>query len=228
MTTQEDRIRSAQKSDARKQAVLFDNDGILVDTERLYFQANAEIFADAGLELTPEIYDRFYLQQNCGAWHLAERAGIDPESFPAMREARNVRYSELLRTEEILIPGAIETVAALAKTHIVGVVTSSRRDHFNLIHGRTGLLAHFHFVVAEGDFSRSKPDPEPYLAGVKRTGLDKSKCLAVEDTLRGLTAAKAAGIACWVVPSELTRHQDFSAADRRLERLEQVIELLAL
>jgi len=204
-------------------AILFDNDGVLVDTERLYYQANREMFRAAGFELTPEIYQQFYLRQNCGAWHLAEQAGTDPEKFPAMREARNKSYSKLLAAEEILIPGVLEAVKTLSARYTVGVVTSSRRDHFNIIHRRTGLLPYFKFVVAEGDYANSKPSPEPYLAGIERSGAEAESCLAVEDTERGLAAAVGAGLKCWIIPSPLTSRQDFSAADAVLDSISDLL-----
>ena len=204
-------------------AILFDNDGVLVDTERLYYQANLEMFRKVGFELTPEVYQQFYLRQNCGAWHLIEKAGTDPAVFPAMREARNVRYSELLSTEEILIPGVFGTVSALSESYTIGVVTSSRRDHFNIIHQRTGLLPYFKFVVAEGDYTDSKPNPEPYLAGIKRSGVSADFCLAVEDTERGLAAASAAGLQCWIIPSTLTSKQNFSTAAAVLGSIEDIL-----
>lgn len=205
-------------------AILFDNDGVLVDTERLYYRANFEMFEDAGFELTPQIYEEFYLRRNIGAWHLAQQAGVAEELFHGMREARNRRYSELLQNEQILIPGVLEAVKAAAERVTVGVVTSSRRDHFEIIHRRTGLLPLFNFIVAEGDYAKSKPDPEPYLVGVQRSGAAKSECVAIEDTERGLTAAAAAGLRCWVIPSELTRGQDFSAADAVLNSIEELLQ----
>ncbi len=210
----------------RFKAILFDNDGILVDTERLYFQANLEMFAEIGFELTPETYRDLYLLQNTGAWHLAEQGGADSAAFPAMRASRNARYAELLCSEEILIPGAKDALSALAERYKIGVVTSSRRDHFEIIHRRTGMIPFFDFVVAEGDYTHSKPDPEPYLVGISRSGAGASACLAIEDSARGMTAAKAAGLSCWVIPSAMTDGQDFSAADKRLEDIGELARLL--
>lgn len=195
-------------------AILFDNDGVLVDTERLYFQANIEM------------YREFNLLQSGGAWHLAEQGGLDPASFPAMRAWRNERYAGLLGSEEILIPGAREAVIALGRDHRIGIVTSSRRDHFEIIHERTGLMPHFDFVVAQGDYERSKPAPDPYLAGIERSGKPAGECLAIEDSARGLASAKAAGLSCWVIPSGMTDGQDFAAADRRLDNLGELVTLL--
>ncbi len=113
-----------------------------------------------------------------------------------------------------------------SREYRIGIVTSSRRDHFEIMHERTGLLPHVDFVVAQGDYERSKPAPDPYLMGIDRSGAPASECLAIEDSARGLAAAKAAGLACWVVPSGMTDGQDFAAADRRLESLGELVTLL--
>jgi HAD superfamily hydrolase (TIGR01509 family) len=84
----------------------------------------------------------------------------------------------------------------------MGIVTSSRSDHFALIHQRTGFLPYFRFVLTAGDYSRSKPDPDPYLRAIERSGVERDECLVIEDSERGLIAATAAGIRCIIVPNE--------------------------
>jgi HAD superfamily hydrolase (TIGR01509 family) len=106
------------------------------------------------------------------------------------------------------------------------IVTSSLRRHFAIIHERTGFGKFFDFVVAEGDYTHYKPDPEPYAVAVKRSGFSARECLAIEDSPRGLQAAKAAGLACWVIPSELTRCGDFSAADKVLPSIGELPRML--
>ena len=96
--------------------------------------------------------------------------------------------------------------------------------HFDIIHQASGLLQYFDFVLAREDYGKSKPDPEPYLAAVARSGVAPERCVAVEDSARGLTAAKAAGIACIMVPTDFTRALDFSAADKVLGSVQEVAD----
>ncbi|HTU61915.1 MAG TPA: HAD-IA family hydrolase, partial [Polyangiales bacterium] len=84
---------------------------------------------------------------------------------------------------------------------------------------RTTLTQYFELILVREDYNASKPDPEPYLTAVDRLQLQAADCLVIEDSQRGLTAAKAAGLTCWVIPSDLTRDSDFSAADRKLDSL---------
>ena len=78
----------------------------------------------------------------------------------------------------------------------------------------SGLLEYFDFVLTREQYANSKPDPEPYLAAVAKTGFTAAQCIAVEDTPRGLTAAIGAGVKCVVIPTTLTAGEDFAAAYR--------------
>ena len=108
----------------------------------------------------------------------------------------------------------------------MAIVTSSHRAHFEAIHRSTGLPQFFEFVLAREDYGLSKPDPEPYLSAVARLGLSAGECLVIEDSERGLRAAKAAGLTCWVIPSALTASSNFAAADRRFDSLAELRNVL--
>ncbi len=117
------------------------------------------------------------------------------------------------------IPGVAEILPALAKRFRLALVTSSEPEPFVRTHARTGLLAHFEFALTRVDYVRSKPEPEPYLRAVERLGLPPDRCIVIEDSERGLRAAKAAGLVCWVIPSTFTRRESFVGADMILNSL---------
>jgi HAD superfamily hydrolase (TIGR01509 family) len=200
-------------------AILFDNDGVLVDTEHLYFRANQETLAGVGVQLDAAAYVELFLREGRGAWHLARARGLGPADIDALRAARDRRYSDLVERADIAIPGVAEIVPALARRYRLAIVTSSEPGPFARTHARTGLLPHFELVLAQGDYARSKPEPDPYLRAVERLGVAADRCLVIEDSERGLRAAKAAGLRCWVVPSRLTAGGRFDAADAVLENL---------
>jgi HAD superfamily hydrolase (TIGR01509 family) len=135
-------------------------------------------------------------------------------------------YAGLLGKEPIIIHGARDALEELSARYTMGVVTSSRPDHFAIIHGRTGFMKYFRFAVMSGDYSHSKPHPEPYLLALERSGFRAEECLVVEDSARGLAAAKAAGIRCVVVPNEFTRNSDFTGAYRVLGSLSELPGIL--
>ena len=207
-------------------AIFWDNDGVLVDTERLYFSATRQILSAVGVSLTKEMYVDLLLVQGKGAWHLAKEKGISEEGVERLRDERNALYGDLLLREQTVMDGAEEVLRALHGKYVMGIVTSSRKDHFELIHRHSGLLKYFDFILSGGDYARHKPHPEPYLAAVERSGFKKEECLAVEDSERGLASAKAAGIHCYVIPTELTHNGNFSGADKVLTSIKDILKIL--
>jgi len=207
------------------EAILFDNDGVLVDTERLYLQATREVLAGAGVTLTDADYVELFLRSARGAWHLIQ-APLDEAALAALRAARDRRYQQLIAGGDVLIAGAARCVAGLARRYRLAIVTSSDPAPFALAHARTELLRHFELVLTRDHYRNSKPDPEPYLTAVRRLGVAPERCLVIEDSERGLRAAKAAGLTCWVIPSPLTRDGRFRDADAVLTDLAAVSDRL--
>lgn len=208
------------------QHLFWDNDGVLVDTEHLYLEASREALATRGIALTDDDYVELFLRRNRGLLHYADAHGWTVDETAALRARRNARYGDLLRTHAVVLPGVVDTLDMLHGRVRMAIVTSSRREHFDIIHAASGLLRYFDFVLADGDYSASKPDPAPYLAALARTGADPSSCLVVEDSERGLASARAAGLACVIVPSRLTRGGSFDGAWRVVDDVRAVSGLV--
>lgn len=207
-------------------AIFWDNDGVLVDTEELYFDATRKMLAQVDVDLTRQLYIDLSLVQAGGAWYLAEAKGVSPETIEQLRNERNALYAHALEETDVALPGVEAVLRGLTGHLPLAVVTCSRRDHFEIIHRRTGFLKYFNFCITADDFENTKPHPEPYLKAVARSGFRAAECLAIEDSERGLRSAKAAGISCWVVPTALTERSNFSAADRVLHSISEVSALL--
>jgi HAD superfamily hydrolase (TIGR01509 family) len=207
-------------------AVLWDNDGVLVDTEHLYFEASQAALRALGVELSESDFAELSLRQGASCFDLASARGVSDADIEAAREARNAHYAELL-ADTRLIPGVLETLESLHGSVRMAVVTSSRPQHFALQHARTGARRFFEFVLTGADFTRFKPDPEPYLLAAARLGIAPAECLVVEDSERGLVSATRAGMRCAVVPRGLSARGDFASAFRVLERVDQIPELVA-
>ncbi len=205
------------------QAILWDNDGVLVDTERLFYEANRELFAPHGVALSEQHFFDWYLADNCGAWHLIAPPP-SPDQVAAWRAGRDRRYAQRLAAEHIpAIDGVAQVLASLAPRLRMGVVTSANHEHFHIIHARLDLLRHFEFVLTHESYAHSKPSPEPYLLGLQRLGLGPEQCLVVEDSPRGLQAASAAGLRCIILRNHLTRHYDFPGAYRVVDTMPQLL-----
>lgn len=207
-------------------AVLWDNDGVLVDTEALYYDATRAVLARTGVDLSLDDYRKLFLKESRGAWHLAAARGFSPARIGELRAERDALYARMLAEGNRALPGAEEVLAALHRRFRMGVVTSSRREHFEIIHRATGFSRFFDFVVTSDDIPETKPRPEPYLAALARAGCAPGETVAIEDSERGLAAARAAGVPCWILPTALTRGGDFTGAARILSRITEVPDLL--
>lgn len=206
--------------------VLWDNDGVLVDTEGHYFRATQTVLATVGVHLTPEQFIDISLRQGQSTFKLAAEQGIPPETIAGLRAERDRIYAGCLQTEHCLIEGVEAALRSLHGRVQMGVVTSTRRRHFEITHARTGLDKYLDFVVTLEDYARTKPHPDPYLTAISRFGLQPDKCLVVEDSERGLAAATAAGLECMIVRTEWSKGGDFSRACRVVDGIAEATELI--
>lgn len=135
----------------------------------------------------------------------------------------------MLKTENITIDGVHETLQVLRPCYGMAIITSAKRPDFETIHEGRGITDHMDFWLTKGDYERSKPHPDPYLAGLARFGAHPSDVVVVEDSERGLRSAIAAGIDCIIVRNEFTAAQDLSGATLVVENIRELpaaIEIL--
>jgi HAD superfamily hydrolase (TIGR01509 family) len=208
-----------------KKYILFDHDGVLVNTEFWYYKAGERALADIGLTLDKDQYLRD-MNQGMGTWAQARAAGIDEQTISRQREVRNDYYQGYLRTEAIEIEGVVEALAELSKYVRMAIVTTAKRVDFEMIHEKRQVRQFMDFVLVREDYKLAKPHPEPYLTGLKRFGVTKTEALAVEDSPRGLNSAVAAGIDCVVVHNDFTKAHDFSQASYRIETLMELKDII--
>jgi len=206
--------------------LLWDHDGVLVDTEGWYFEATREALGRLGVELRQDTYlDQMAQGRSC--WDLARSRGVPEERIAQHRAHRDSAYQDFLLTKPIEIEGVRQVLAELRVAHRMAIVTSARRVDFDLIHESSGLLESFDFALTIEDYARPKPHPDAYLAALDRFGAPQQEALALEDSARGLEAARRAGLDCLVIRSPFTASQDFGAAWRVVESIREVPALLA-
>lgn len=208
-----------------KSCILFDHDGVLVDTESWYYKASERALADVGFTLDKDQYLR-NMNQGVSAWAQAAAAGIDEQTITRQREIRNGYYQEYLRTESIEIEGVVEALAELSGYVRMAIITTAKRADFEIIHEKRQIRQFMDFVLVREDYKLAKPNPEPYLVGLERLGSTKEETLIVEDSSRGLSSAVAAGIECAVVYNDFTKTQDFSRADYRIQKLSELKDIV--
>jgi HAD superfamily hydrolase (TIGR01509 family) len=208
-----------------KKYILFDHDGVLVDTESWYYLAGERALADIGVTLDKERYLRD-MSRGWGTWEQARAAGVDEQTIARQRAVRDRYYQEYLRTEDIEIDGVVDALAELSRHVRMAIVTTAKRVDFDIIHERRQITRFMDFVLARGDYELAKPHPEPYLTGLRRFGATPEETLVVEDSSRGLNSAVAAGIDCAVVHNAFTASQDFAGAAHRIGSLMELKDVV--
>jgi HAD superfamily hydrolase (TIGR01509 family) len=207
-------------------AIFFDNDGVLVDTEPLFLKATQEILATVDVIVHAEDYREISMGRGRSVFDLASARGVSDAEILALRARRSERYSELIDEGVRVLEGVATTLDRLHGRMPMAIVTSSDRGHFDRIHQQTDLIRFFDFVVAEGDYRHHKPHPEPYLTAARRLGLAPARCLAIEDTERGVRSATTAGMTCVAIPNELSQAGDFAAATAILASMDELPAIL--
>ena len=208
----------------KKRAILWDNDGVLVDTEKWFFEANRLELAAIGVTATWAQFEEINQKRGVSLLSLSNLEGKD---LRALYTRRDARYRELLRTEQLAIPGMLELLGRMKEHFTTGIVTASRREHFDIIHGLSGMLEHVDFAVVREDYPRAKPYPDGYLAGIERAGLAARYCIAVEDSPRGINAARAAGLECVLfTPGSVGADRDVGEVFARAGSAEELEEVL--
>jgi HAD superfamily hydrolase (TIGR01509 family) len=208
-----------------KKYILFDHDGVLVDTEPWYFRAGQRALAEVGFTVEKDQYLRD-MSQGLGTWARARAAGLDEQTISRQRGVRDAYYQEYLRTQDLEIEGVVDALAELSRHVRMAIVTTARRVDFDLIHEDRQIRRFMDFVLAREDYELAKPHPEPYLTGLKRLGATPRETLVVEDSARGLSSAVAAGIDCAVVHHDFTQGQDFSRANYRIQTLKELKDIV--
>eukprot|EP01156_Anaeramoeba_ignava_P005753 Anaeramoba_ignava/a3145_14.p2 GENE.a3145_14~~a3145_14.p2 ORF type:complete len:171 (-),score=35.64 a3145_14:695-1207(-) len=159
-----------------------------------------------------------------GVWVAAPNAS--QEEIVIARKQRDVYYQEYLKKEDIAINDVHEVLNELSKNYKMGIVTTSRRVDFEIIHNNRGITDFMDFVLCVEDYPKSKPFPDPYLKGVEIFNAKKEETLVVEDSQRGLISANKANIDCVIVHNQFTQTQDFSTAKHKIKDLKELLEVL--
>ncbi len=201
--------------------VVFDFDGLILDTELPVFRAWQEVFAEYEQELS------------LADW--ADYIGRSPDSFDPCEDLERTlgrkldrdrihaehqrREAKLIESEGVM-PGVVDLIGQARKRNLhLGIASSSERAWVVRHLERLGLVGAFETIRCSDDVKRTKPEPDLYLAVIADWGIAASEAIALEDSPHGVSAAKAAGMSCVAVPNEMTRNLSFDHADLVLPSL---------
>lgn len=193
-------------------AVIFDMDGVLLDSEPLHYEAVRQILAEQGVEFPIEDYFRYLGTTLTSTWDdLCARYPITMP-FEQFEARYNADVLVQYQAGAPLISGARELVAQLRDEDIpIAVASSSHREWVEAALTGAGLRQYFHQTTAGDEVSMGKPSPEIYLKAAHKLGVDPTDCIAIEDAPAGVESAKAAGMSVVLVRSELTNDLDLAS-----------------
>jgi len=196
-------------------AIVFDFDGVIVDSEPMHEAALRRAAAALGLSFTHEQYIRRYVgfdDRDCFA-RIGEDNGrvLSDEDRARLAELKWTFAREAIERGDVrAFPGSLELVRAAAAAGPAALCSGARRHEIELIVSRLGIAGAFDVVVTADEVERSKPDPAPYLLTARRLGIDPGRCVAIEDSSRGIDSALAAGYrvvgVCHTLPAERLSH----------------------
>ncbi len=219
---------------ARLLGVIFDLDGVLVDSEPLHAVAFSEVLKEEGFDISPE--------------EMLEYAGVSDldisaelyrrrlvKSTPEVLTARKIRrYTRMIDDRLEMHEGALEVLERFAGRFVLGLASASWRAQVEPVVGKFHLSRFFAAIVTGDDVRANKPAPDVYLAAAAKMGFPPHRCLGVEDSFTGVTAVKAAGMACIQIVADpsIPRNEDAdeilaSLSDLTPERSIEVFERAA-
>ena len=181
-------------------AVVFDLDGVIIDSEEVWEEVRRGYVAEYGRAFLPDSQDRM-MGMSTGEWsrHLAEEVGV-PRTPDQVAADVLGRMAARYRTDLPLIPGSVEAVRRIGSHFALALASSSARILIDQVLATAGLTDAFQVTLSTEEVPRGKPYPDVYLAAAEKLGLAPAVCAAVEDSSNGLRSAAAAGLAVVAVP----------------------------
>ena len=208
----------------KKNAIYFDFDGLLADTEPLHMKAFDLAFEKLGI---PAKSDPENWAGRTSKEILSEVTATTKTKVPleTIRQVRRDMFSQLVKNAT-LMPYAYDILDHAHPRFKIGLVTSSSRTEIDPVLDGYGLHKFFDVVVTWQPDLPAKPDPAMYRKALEFAGTDPKDAVALEDSQRGVAAAKGAGLFCIAVPNDYTLHQDLCLADRVVDNLEQAEKMI--
>lgn len=218
----------------RPEAVVFDFDGVIADTERLHFDTFRKVLEPPGISCTWQEYvDRYMGCDDRNAFRKAFRLGgreLDDRQLSRLVEAKSRRFQEVIRDGVRTYPGVVQWIKSLHASGVpMAICSGALRSDIDPILSRLDIACYFLHVVSADNVRRGKPDPEGYTLAFRELSLSRSakvssagSCLAVEDTPDGVTAAKRAGLSVLAVTNNYPA-EALSRADLVTDSLANVL-----
>jgi HAD superfamily hydrolase (TIGR01509 family) len=202
-------------------AIIFDLDGLLADTEKLHLSAYKAVFSELGVELSDEEYANHWIRCGKGidAFIAQRNLKVDPD---LVRREKARIYKELVSSSATPMPGARELLSSLQGKKVMGLATSSHPKDAHAVIKALDIEDFFSYLAAKNSVERVKPYPDIFLHVANEMNIPPENCLVIEDSEKGILAADAAGMKSIAVPNRYTMENDFSKATLVMKSLEEI------
>lgn len=204
--------------------VIFDLDGVLIDSEALNIQSVVDAFRKVGVELD-ETKKNYIIGRHPIDYFpiFGKNHGISSEMLKTIDESRHEDFHALWSKVVVLMPGAKKIIPYLkSKKIIIVLATSSSRNAVNKFLNKFNFSKSFSLIITKDDVTKRKPDPQVYNLAKQKVNVKNNEIIVIEDTQLGVESAKSAGLTCVAIPNKYTNSQDFSKADYILKSLEEL------
>lgn len=204
-------------------AVIFDMDGVLADTEPLHGSCFIRTFINHGINIS---FEDYRLAVTIGGSTVKDyfiSLGGNAAYWTDIKALKDELMLEAVAQDGVLMPGVIETLEMLRSAGIqTAVATSARKMSLDIILNRFNLQPYFDAFATKDEVDAEKPSPAVFLLAAKKLGVEPADCVVIEDSPRGVMAAHRAGMKCIAIPTRTTLDGDFSLATLVTESLSNV------
>jgi len=211
------------------QAIIFDMDGVLVDTENLYKVIEQELFNEVGISIGKEEHVSYQGCSNPVMWSLIKEKHPLTQSLGELVGMTEEKVINYFNSQSYLAPmtGVMELLQFLQNRGVkLALASSSSIEVIRIILAKSGLEAYFEVVVDSTEAGTGKPDPAIFLLAQKKLGISIENCIVIEDSSNGIRAALAAGIFCIAFSGPGSEHQDQSAAHLHITHFSEIREFI--
>lgn len=203
--------------------VIFDFDGLIVDTETTWYEAFKEVFWESHhLNLDLIGYSQCIGTGNDVLYRYFRKLAGDSVDCELLEEQATVKYENLMKAP-VLREGVIEYLNEAKQSNLkIALASSSSKEWVHTYLKQLNIIDYFKIINTKDDVSNVKPDPELYDKTLKDLGLSPKETIVFEDSINGLSAAKAAGIRCVIVPNSVTKNLKFENFDDRIDSMKEI------
>lgn len=194
-------------------ALIFDMDGLMIDSERLYFQTEKEIAAQFGKKTKEETFGKMMGRNPLESMNIFKEDLDIPLPAEELLEMRTTIMREKLKSDLVPMPGLMKIIDSFSNKLKMAITTGAQKEFLDIVVDILGLRDKFQVLQPSDEIVKGKPHPEIYLVTCTKLQLKPGECVVLEDSFNGVLAAKKAGCYVIAVPSEYTKEHDFTPAD---------------